>query len=106
MRNELGPLIDGLHLAHLFPNRGQPAERAWRLALITVFQFVENFPTPSRLMLCGVEWIGAIAMGLELENPGFDHTALSEFRSRLVRNGAEGLLLDVFLEQFSQQMAA
>ena len=28
-------------------------------------------------------------MGLELENPGFDHTVLSDFRSRLVDNGAE-----------------
>jgi transposase len=39
---------------------------------------------------------------LELENPGFDHTVLSEFRSRLVDNGAERLLLDLFLDQFRQ----
>jgi transposase len=39
-------------------------------------------------------------LGLELENPGFDHTVLSEFRGRLVESHAERLLLDVLLERF------
>jgi transposase len=34
------------------------------------------------------------ALGLELTDPGFDFSVLSEFRSRLVAGGAEHLLLD------------
>ena len=102
MRDELGPLVEDLHLAHLFPKRGQPAERPWRLALITVFQFVENLSDrqAADAVRGRIDW--KYALGLELENAGFDHTVLSEFRSRLVDNGAERLLLDVFLVQFRQ----
>ncbi len=28
--------------ADLYPDRGQPASAPWRLALVTVFQFIEN----------------------------------------------------------------
>jgi transposase len=39
------------------------------------------------------------ALSLELTDPGFDHTVLSEFRSRLVSGNAEQRLLDLFLER-------
>ncbi len=39
------------------------------------------------------------ALSLELTDPGFDHTVLSEFRSRLVEGNAEQRLLDLLLEQ-------
>ena len=42
MRDELQALVEDHELAHLFPKRGQPAERPWRLALVTIFQFVED----------------------------------------------------------------
>src|SRR5918911_4361858 len=102
MRDELASLVEDQDLAHLFPTRGQPAERPWRLALITIFQFVEDLSDrqAADAVRGRIDW--KYALGLELENPGFDHTVLSEFRSRLVDNGAERLLLDLFLEQFRQ----
>ena len=39
------------------------------------------------------------ALSLELTDPGFDHTVLSEFRSRLVSGNAEQRLLDLLLER-------
>jgi transposase len=39
------------------------------------------------------------SLSLDLSNPGFDHTVLSEFRARLVQGGAAQRLLDVLLEQ-------
>ena len=42
MRDRLELLVEDCDLAHLFPLRGQPAERPWRLALITIFQFAEH----------------------------------------------------------------
>src|SRR5919202_3999552 len=100
MRDELQALVEDDELAHLFPKRGQPAERPWRLALVTIFQFVEDLSDrqAADAVRARIDW--KYALGLELENPGFDHTVLSEFRGRLVENGAERLLLDVFLEQF------
>ena len=40
MRDEIGTIFDDPMFAPLFPARGQPAENPWRLALITVMQFV------------------------------------------------------------------
>jgi len=42
-------------------------------------------------------------LGLELTDPGFDHTVLSEFRSRLATGQAEQQLLDRLLEQLQAQ---
>lgn len=39
---------------------------------------------------------------LELTDPGFDHTVLSEFRSRLIAHDVEALLFDTLLTQFQR----
>jgi transposase len=80
--------------------RGQPAERPWRLALITIFQFAEDLSDrqAADAVRARIDW--KYALGLDLENPGFDHTVLSEFRGRLVESHAERLLLEVLLERF------
>jgi transposase len=39
------------------------------------------------------------ALSLELTDPGFDHSVLSEFRSRLVEGNAEQRLLDLLLQR-------
>ncbi len=42
MRDKLGTLFENADFAALYPKRGQPAFAPWRLALITVMQFLEN----------------------------------------------------------------
>jgi transposase len=42
------------------------------------------------------------ALGLELTDPGFDASVLSEFRTRLVTGEAEALLLDKMLKIFAE----
>src|SRR5262245_39926056 len=44
-------------------------------------------------------------LGLELTDPGFDHTVLSEFRTRLITGKAEQLLLDALLTPHSTQFS-
>jgi transposase len=43
------------------------------------------------------------ALGLELTDPGFDFTLLSDFRKRLIDGGAEQILLDAMLAVFKEQ---
>lgn len=45
-----------------------------------------------------IDW--KYALGLELTDPGFDYSVLSEFRDRLVTGKAEQLLLDKMLKHF------
>ena len=47
-----------------------------------------------------IDW--KYALGLSLTDPGFDHTVLSEFRSRLVEGKAERLLLDTLLKRLEE----
>jgi len=42
IRNTLGTLYTDEDFADLFPSHGQPAEAPWRLALVSVLQFVEG----------------------------------------------------------------
>jgi transposase len=46
-----------------------------------------------------IDWHGNTPLSLELTDVGFDHTVLSEFRSRLVEGNAEQRLLDLLLER-------
>ena len=48
-----------------------------------------------------IDW--KYALGLLLTDPGFDHTVLSEFRSRLVDGKAERLLLDTLLRDLRKR---
>ena len=91
------PSDDDQLFTSLFPARGQPAESPWRLALATVIQFAEGLSDrqAADAVRSRIDW--KYALGLELTDPGFDHTVLSEFRTRLVAGQAELLLLDTLL---------
>ena len=95
----LGQIYNDGQFAALFPRRGQPAEAPGRLALATVLQFVEGLSDrqAADAVRGRIDW--KCALGLSLTDPGFDHTVLSEFRSRLVEGKAERLLLDTLLQR-------
>ncbi len=103
MRDALGTIYQDESFAHLFPANGRPVEAPWRLAFITVVQFMEGLPDrPAADAVRG--WIDLkYALGLELTDPGFDFTILSDFRKRLLEGGAEQLLLDAMLTVFKEQ---
>ena len=42
LRDEFGALYQDEDFVTLFPTKGQPALAPWRLALVTVLQFMEN----------------------------------------------------------------
>jgi len=99
IREALGTIYNDALFATLFPTRGRPAASPWRLALITLFQFAEGLSDrqAADAVRSRIDW--KYALSLDLSDPGFDHTVLSEFRSRLLAGGAEQQLLDVLLEQ-------
>jgi transposase len=100
LRDELGTLYTDADFADLYPNLGQPALSPWRLALVTVLQFLENLTDRqvADQVRGRVDW--KYALGLELTDPGFDRSVLSEFRTRLTQDQAESRLLDRLLEHF------
>jgi transposase len=97
--DELGPLYRDDQFAELFPTLGQPAASPARIAMASVLQYVEGLSDrqAADAVRGRIDWKYALA--LELTDPGFDHTVLSEFRSRLVHGQAELQLLDTLLER-------
>lgn len=97
LRDRLGTIFTDAQFAPLFAHCGQPAECPWRLALVTLLQFAENLSDrrAAEAVRGRIEW--KYLLGLELTDPGFDASVLSEFRSRLVAGGAEEHLLDTLL---------
>src|SRR6516225_6367430 len=98
LHDALGSLYDDPLFADLFPTHGQPAEAPWRLALVTVFQFMEDLSDrqAAHAVRTRIDW--KYALRLELADPGFDFSVLSEFRSRLLAGQAEQRLLMRLLE--------
>jgi transposase len=77
VRDTLGTIYTDEAFADLFPTHGQPALAPWRLALVTIFQFMEGLTDRQAAdAVCDrVAW--KYALSLELCDPGFDHSVLS-----------------------------
>jgi transposase len=103
MQAELGMLYTNHQFASLFSETGQPAEDPARLALILVMQTIEGLPDrqAADAVRGRIDWKYALA--LELTDPGFDDSVLSEFRKRLVTGQLEILLLDTLLQQLQER---
>jgi transposase len=100
LRDEFATLYEDADFRPLYPSRGQPGLAPWRLALVTVFQFLEHLSDrqAADAVRGRIDW--KYALGLELTDPGFHFSVLAEFRARLVAGKAEHLLLDKMLERF------
>lgn len=103
IRNQLGSIYQDEMFAQLYSNWGQSAIPPWRLALITVMQFIENLSDrqAANAVRGRIDW--KYALSLELSDAGFDFSVLSEFRDRLIAGNVEQLLLDTLLEQLRDQ---
>jgi len=88
MRDELGTLFTDEDFRDLFPTRGQPAEAPWRLALITLMQYAEGLTDRQAADAVGTRIDWKYVLSLELTDPGFDFSVLSEFRSRLLEEAS------------------
>jgi len=97
LRDELGTIYSDEQFVTLYPILGSFAEAPWRLALVTIMQYMENYTDrqAAEAMCVRIDW--KYVLSLELTDPGFDFSILSEFRSRLIAGGQEEVLLDALL---------
>src|SRR4029453_10885023 len=98
-RDALGTIFQDEDCTALFPAWGQPGLPPWRLALVTLRQFRENLADrqAAEAVRARIDW--KYLLSLELTDPGFDFSVLSEFRDRLLAGSAAELLLDKLLER-------
>lgn len=101
---ELGVIYEDEMFAPLFASsRGRPAESPGRLALVTALQFAEDLSDrqAAEAVRGRIDW--KYLLGLELTDPGFDYSVLSEFRDRVLAGKMEQQLLDILLERLKER---
>jgi transposase len=103
MRDELGMLYKDSDFAPLFSTQGRPAEAPGRLNLVLVVQHAEGLTDRQVAEAVRGRIDLKYALGLELTDPGFDYSVLSEYRDRLIAGGVASELLDDMLEKFRER---
>src|SRR3954462_7750638 len=103
IRDEIGVLYEDQMFASLYDVRGQLAIAPWRLALVTVFQFLENLSDRQAAEAVRGRIDLKYALSLELEDAGFDFSVLCEFRARLLAGEHDQNLLEVMLEHLGER---
>src|SRR6266700_3139150 len=89
IRDRLGQWLGDEDFAAAFGTRGKPGWSPSRLALVTVLQRAENLTDrqAAESARTRIDW--QYLLGLPLDDPGFDHTVLAEFRARVAGAGLE-----------------
>lgn len=103
LRDELGPLYEDIDFAALFSELGQPGIAPSQLVTVTVMQYAEGLTDrqAAEAVRGRIDW--KYLLGLELTDPGFDASALSEFRDRLIQGERVEQVLTSLLDRFKAQ---
>ncbi len=97
LRDNLGTIYTDELFLKLYPHGGSYAEAPWRLALVSIMQYMENYTDRQAAEAVKVRIDWKYALSLEMTDQGFDFSVLSEFRTRLVQADQEAVLLDTLL---------
>jgi transposase len=87
VRDRLEGLWDDEDFAGWYPRDGRPGISPAQLALVSVLQFLLNLPDrdAAEAVRCRIDF--KYALGLDLDDPGFHHSVLGDFRDRLLEEG-------------------
>ena len=101
IRDRLGQWLADEDFAAAFGIRGRPGWAPSRLALVTVLQRAEKLTDrlAAEAVRARLDW--KYLLGLSLDDPGFDHTVLAEFRGKVAEAGLEQVALDALLERLA-----
>src|SRR6266566_2921908 len=103
LRDMLGTIFDDSEFADLFSRRGKPAETPWRLGLVCLIQYLEDLTDRQAADAVRARVDVKYLLGLEIGDPGFDFTVLTEFRTRLIEHQAEHRLFDLLVAKLNEQ---
>jgi hypothetical protein len=103
IRDRLGQWLADEQFAAAFGVRGKPGLAPSRLALVTVLQRAEDLTDrgAAEAARARIDW--KYLPGLGLDDPGFDHSVLPEFRDRVAAHGLEQVALDALLARLAAE---
>jgi transposase len=102
VRDRLDGLWSDEDFAAWYPRDGRPGLSPAQLATVSVLQFLLNLSDreAAEAVRCRIDFKYALA--LELDDPGFHHSVLSDFRDRLAADGRADALLDLALARLKE----
>lgn len=103
MRDRLGEWMKDDLFAAAFGVRGRPGYPPAMLAVVTVLQFAYDLGDRETAEAVETRQDWQYALGLPLDFAGFDHTVLSEFRTRVAGHGLEQAVLDALLGKLATE---
>ncbi len=98
--------LDGLwcdeDFADWYPRDGRPGLSPAQLATVCVLQFLLGLSDrqAAEAVRCRIDF--KYAMAMELDDPGFHHSVLADFRDRLAEDGRADRLLDLALARLKE----
>jgi transposase len=97
VRDRLDGLWDDEDFAGWYPRDGRPGISPAQLATVSVLQFLLDLSdrNAAEAVRCRIDF--KYALGLDLDDPGFHHSVLGDFRDRLLEDGRADRLLDLAL---------
>ncbi len=95
--DHLADLLDDAQFAALYDTRGRNALSPALLAMVTLFQFLEDIPDreAAEQVVVRLDW--KYALHLPLEDTGFDHSCLCYFRQRVLDQHQDTLVFETIL---------
>ncbi|WAZ26963.1 transposase [Streptomyces cinnabarinus] len=101
MRDRLDELFTDEDFTDWYPSDGRRGLSPARLAMVSVLQYAENLTDrqAAEAVRCRLDW--KYCLGLELDDPGFDFSVLSEFRDRMARDDRADRLLAVMVDRLA-----
>jgi transposase len=102
VRDRLDGLWDDEDFAGWYPRDGRPGISPAQLATVSVLQFLLDLSDrdAAEAVRCRIDF--KYALGLDLDDPGFHHSVLSDFRERLLEDGRADRLLDLALARLKE----
>lgn len=100
--DRIGTLFEDADFAVLYDAEGKPAVAPYLLALVLVFQFMEDLSDreAADAVRARIDW--KYALHLALEDEGFDHSVLCDFRSRLLEHNTACQMFDRVLTRLEE----
>ncbi|MFF4625403.1 transposase [Nonomuraea jabiensis] len=97
IRDRLDGLWSDEDFAQWYPRDGRPGLSPAQLATVSVLQFLLDLSDrdAAEAVRCRIDF--KYTLGLELDDPGFHHSMLGDFRDRLPQDGRADRLLDLAL---------
>ncbi|CUU59740.1 Transposase [Parafrankia irregularis] len=103
IRDELGVVYEDGRFTGAFGVRGRPGISPAQLMMATVLQFAENLTDRQAADAVRDRMSWKYALGLDLDDPGFDASVFTEFRTRLVAGDLATHALDALLARLVAQ---